>query len=86
MKIKWCINRSGCCIGNFEDACIELNECRFDTVGMIETCLRDDVQKDGNKYMIGKGRKKHVVSVALYRKEKNLNVDEIVQLGRISLY
>ena len=69
-------------VGKFEDVCKELSGWKFDVLGVCETHLRDDVRMDGCEYkMIGKGRKKQEKvggGVAfLFRKEKNMKVEEI---------
>ena len=77
-----CVNVRGWGVGKFEDICRELNEWKFDMVGLTETHLRDDVRIEGSEYvMIGKGRKKQEKiggGVAfLHRKESNLKVEEL---------
>ena len=68
--------------GKMEDVCKELNEWKFDVVGLTETHLRNDVRNEGCDYvMIGKGRKKQEKmggGVAfLLRKDADLKVEEL---------
>ena len=77
-----CVNVRGWGVDKFEDLGRELNEWRFDAVGVTETQLRDDVRMEGSDYvLIGKGRKKQERlggGVAfLHRKESNLKVEEL---------
>ena len=45
-------------MGKFEDVCKELNEWRFDLVGVTETHSKMEVRMDDREYvMIGKERK-----------------------------
>ena len=81
MKIG-CLNVRGWGVGKFADACKELSQWKLDMVGMTETQLRDAVRMEEDEYvMIGKGRRKqekHGGGVALlYRKDKNLRIEEI---------
>ena len=69
-------------MGKYEDISKELNEWKFDVVGITETHLRDDLRVDGSEYgMIGKGRKKQEKRgggiALLYRKERGMKVEEM---------
>lgn len=69
-------------MGKLEDMSKELDEWKYDIIGLTETHLRGDVQTEGSEYvMIGKGRKKQETmggGVAfLHRKNENLKVEEL---------
>ena len=77
-----CMNVRGWGVGKYEDVCKELQEWKFDVVGITETHLRNDLRMADCEYeMIAKGRKKQETlggGVAfLHRKERNFKVEEI---------
>ncbi|XP_045120039.1 uncharacterized protein LOC123509656 isoform X1 [Portunus trituberculatus] len=76
------MNVRGWGVGKFEDISRELQEWKFDIVGLTETHLRGEVQMEGCEFaMIGKGRKTQETQgggvAFLYRKESGLKVEEL---------
>ena len=47
-----CMNVRGWGVGKLEDVCKELNEWKFDIVGLTETHLRDRVQMEENGFVM----------------------------------